>query len=406
MVSGAQLANKTNSGFCIVPFTSLYVENDRIRLCCESEEKTNHRLHNETSIMDVWNNDFYQSTRRDMLDGKLPSSCRICRLQESSGEQSKRMWENSRADDIDQFNTIINAGPRNFDVRPSNKCNLECVMCNGIVSSAITKRVREYTGGNYSKFPIMTVGDWDQSIHITEYIKKNAENVSLLKFSGGEPFLMPEVYDLLESLSTSGHAEHIELTIITNGTVIRERWFEDHIVKFKKVKINISIDGTGDVLEYIRWPSNWNKIVSNLLFLKSLESNDGRFQLSLGPVLHLLNALNIHELVRFAHAHNLNMALGKVFNTNEETWISTKLLSPELRAKAVSDFKSALSDCPGVRLHLGKGFMFDLENGGYDPDPKQLAHLQTMVKYWDSHRPVKFLDQFPHLAYLITDSKT
>lgn len=350
--------------------------------------------------MDLWNNDFYKSTRRDMLDGKLPSGCRVCKLQELAGEQSKRMWENSRADDIDQFNTITNAGPRNFDVRPSNKCNLECVMCNGIVSSAITKRVREYTGGNYSKFPIMTVGDWDQSIHITEYIKKNAENVSLLTFAGGEPFLMPEVYDLLESLSNSGHAEHIELRIITNGTVIRERWFKDHIVKFKKVKINISIDGTGDVLEYIRWPSNWNKIVSNLLFLKSLESNDGRFQLSLGPVLHLLNALNIHELVRFAHAHNLNMALGKVFNTNEETWISTKLLSPELRAKAVSDFKSALADCPDV-LHMGKGFMFDLENGDYDPDPKQLAHLQTMVKYWDSHRPVKFLEQFPHLAYLI-----
>jgi molybdenum cofactor biosynthesis enzyme MoaA len=400
------MSNKNNSGFCIVPFTNLYVANDRIRLCCESEEKTNHRLNNTTGIMDIWNNDFYQSIRRGMLDGELPSSCRKCRLQESSGEESKRLWENNHNPDIDKFNTITNAGPRKFDIRPSNKCNLECVMCNGIVSSAITKRVREYTGGNYSMFPIMTVGDWDQSIYITEYIKKNAENVSLITLAGGEPFLMPEVYDLLESLSKSGHAEHIELRILTNGTVIRERWFEDHLVKFKKVKINVSIDGTGSVLEYVRWPTNWNKIRSNILFLKNLVSNDGRFQLSLGPCLHLMNALNIHELVRFAHAHDLDIALSKVFNNSEETWITTDLLSPELKEKAVSDFKSALSDCPGVSMNLGKGYMFDLENGGYDPDPKQLAHLQTMVKYWDSHRPVKFLEQFPHLAYLITDSKT
>ena len=400
------MANKTNSGFCIVPFTSLYVENDRVRLCCESAENTNHRLTNTTGIMDLWNNDFFQSVRKSMLEGELPDICRVCRLHEHAGEQSKRQWENNRTPDIDKFNTITNAGPRNFDVRPSNKCNLECVMCNGKVSSAITKRIRDYTGGDDAQFPIRTGDDWDQSKYITDFVKENAANVSEIKISGGEPFLMTEVYDLLHFLSISGHAEHISLTIFTNGTVIRERWIQDHILKFLKVKINISIDGTGDVLEYVRWPTNWDKIRSNILFLKNLETIGGKFQISLAPVLHLLNALNIHELVRFAHAHNINIALGKVYQASNETWITTNLLSPELRAKAVSDFKSALTDCPDVRLHLGKGFMFDLENGGYDPDPKQLAHLQTMVKYWDSHRPVKFLEQFPHLAYLITDSKT
>lgn len=387
-------------GFCILPFNTLYVENDRVRLCCESEERTNHHLDNEIGIMDLWNNDFYQSIRKSMLDGNLPDSCRICKLTEIAGEESKRQWENSRIKNIDHFTDIVNNGPNNFDVRPSNKCNLECVMCNGAVSSAITKRVREYNDPN---LPIRVENDWDQSIHITEYVKKNAENVSQLKFAGGEPFLMPEVYDLLESLSKSGHAEHIELTILTNGTVIRERWFEDHIMKFKKVKINVSIDGTGSVLEYVRWPTNWNKIRSNILFLKKFETTSAKFRISLAPVLHLLNALNIPDLIKFAGSNDIDIALGVVYQTSNETWLSTSLLKKELKTKVVSDFQNVLNEYPDMSFKLGREFIYNLQDEDYNLDQKQLDYLNRVVKYWDSHKPIKFLNEFPHLDYLITD---
>lgn len=387
-------------GFCILPFNTLYVENDRVRLCCESEERTNHHLDNEIGIMDLWNNDFYQSIRKSMLDGNLPDSCRICKLTEIAGEESKRQWENSRIKNIDYFTDIVNNGPNNFDVRPSNKCNLECVMCNGAVSSAITKRVREYNDPN---LPIRVENDWDQSIHITEYVKKNAENVSQLKFAGGEPFLMPEVYDLLESLSKSGHAEHIELTILTNGTVIRERWFEDHIMKFKKVKINVSIDGTGSVLEYVRWPTNWNKIRSNILFLKKFETTSAKFRISLAPVLHLLNALNIPDLIKFAGSNDIDIALGVVYQTSNETWLSTSLLKKELKTKVVSDFQNVLNEYPDMSFKLGREFIYNLQDEDYNLDQKQLDYLNRVVKYWDSHKPIKFLNEFPHLDYLITD---
>lgn len=387
-------------GFCVLPFNTLYVENNRVRLCCESEENTSHYLNSKTGIMDIWNNDFYKNIRQSMIDGKLPDICRICKLNEDAGEQSKRQWENSRVRDVDVFQDTINNGPNSFDVRPSNKCNLECVMCNGVVSSAITQRVKAYNDPN---LPIRIQDDWDQSKYITDYVKENAENVYQLKFCGGEPFLLPEVNDLLEFLSKTGHAEHIELTVLTNGTVIREKWFENYISKFQKVKINVSIDGTGDILEYVRWPTKWDKIQSNILFLRSLETKSLKFRVSLAPVLHLLNALEIHRLFAFAGLYDIDIALSPVYQTSNETWITTALLTKDLKHQAVDNFKDMQDHFPTLRFKLGKEFIYNLINEEYDPDPKQVEYLRRVVKYWDSHRPVKFSDQFPHLGYLLTD---
>jgi len=34
-------------------------------------------------------------------------------------------------------------------------------------------------------------------------------------------------------------------------------------------------------------------------------------------------------------------------------------------------------------------------------DPRPIQQLNQVVKYWDSHREVKFLDRYPYLDYLI-----
>jgi len=383
--------------FCILPFSTLYVENNRVRLCCESEERIEKYITPETSVDDIWNGEFFQDTRRQMLAGELPDACRICRLHESVGEESKRQWENSKVQDRDYY--IGNDHPTKFDLRLSNKCNLECVMCNGIVSSAITKRVREYTT---EKFVIQTQDDWNQQEHILKYVDGHKDSITELKFCGGEPFLQEQVLTTLESLVNAGVAGNIDLTFITNCTVQRERWFRDVITQFKSVKLNLSVDGVGDTLEYVRWPSRWDIVDKNVRLFKELSDTHRHIRVSLSPVIHLLNALELHRLFEYAAELKLNIALGPVLQTNNETYLHTNLLTDELRCTAWKNFQPVLSN-PDLSFNIGRGFVQDLLKQTYTPDPRQVAHLNSVVKYWDSHRPVKFQDQFPHLDYLINN---
>ena len=381
--------------FCILPFSTLYVENNRVRLCCESEERTEKYITEDVSVDDVWNGEFFQDIRRQMLAGELPDACRICKLHEEVGEESKREWENSRVSDPDYYIALDH--PTKFDLRLSNKCNLECVMCNGVVSSAITKRVREYTS---EKFVIQTQDDWDQQSQIIEYVNQHKDSITELKFCGGEPFLQWEVMETLESLADAGVAGNIDLTFITNCTVQRERWFRDVITKYKSVKLNLSVDGIEDTLEYVRWPSRWNTVDKTVRFFKELSDTHRHIRISLSPVIHLLNALDLHRLFEYAAELKINIALGPVLQTNNETYLHTNLLTDELRRTVWENFQPVLNNTD-LSFNIGRGFISDLLKQTYTPDPRQIEHLNNVIKYWDSHRQTPFVQQFPHLEYLI-----
>ena len=44
----------------------------------------------------------------------------------------------------------------------------------------------------------------------------------------------------------------------------------DYLPKFRDITFTVSLDGTGDLLEYIRWGAKWDQIVQNLDAVKDL----------------------------------------------------------------------------------------------------------------------------------------
>lgn len=395
-------------GFCILPFTTLYVENNRVRLCCESEEKTEKHITPDTTVTDVWNSDFYKNTRKEMLSGNLPDFCRICRLNEQAGEESKRQWENKNytklIEDINNFNSETVTSPINFDVRPSNKCNLECAMCNGIASTAITKRVSEYKKTTGIKDFVIKVGtDWTDNRFIIDHVKKYSDQIRIIKFCGGEPFLIQEVIDIIDHLVESGHAKNIRVGFITNGTVVRSKWFSERLIHFKDVKLNVSLDGIGAVGEYVRYPSKWSVVDSNLKVFKTLSEKYKNIRLSLAPVIHLLNALHLDEVLEYAAINDINIALNPVYQASNELYLSTDLLTDDLRLLAHDRMMTVLNKYPKMSFQLGRGFITNLKEVSQSKDPRAIQKLNQAVKYWDSHRKTKFLDMYSYLEYLLID---
>jgi sulfatase maturation enzyme AslB (radical SAM superfamily) len=98
----------------------------------------------------------------------------------------------------------------------------------------------------------------------------------MLQFCGGETLLGNTYWQAAEIIAelVPNAKNKIELGFQTNGTQSIDEKHYKTIEKFKLVKLMISIDGTNDRFEYLRWPASWNQVVDNMSSLREkLPSN-------------------------------------------------------------------------------------------------------------------------------------
>lgn len=94
----------------------------------------------------------------------------------------------------------------------------------------------------------------------------------------------------------------------TNLTTIRYKDLDiiDLWKKFKSVTVRCSIDAIGQPLEFIRSGANWTKIKNNLESLKNFNSRT--IEVSLTPVISILNLWFVRELFEYAKQNNFKVA--------------------------------------------------------------------------------------------------
>ena len=111
----------------------------------------------QSSLEDIWNSKGLRSVRKRMLQGEKIRECSTCYYQESVEKKSYRQsfnnsWLNYSASKEEIKRRIevskehdfkVNAPPIYLDIRPGNKCNLKCRMCNPENSSLIFSRAKE-----------------------------------------------------------------------------------------------------------------------------------------------------------------------------------------------------------------------------------------------------------------------
>jgi hypothetical protein len=145
----------------------------------------------------------------------------------------------SLAAQFDRYaSTASSAYPRIMDFALSNRCNLQCVMCNGDLSSAIRSQ-RE------RRPPLPAVYGDEFFAELVDFLP----HLERAQFKGGEPFLSPEnqrVWDLLLDLDAS-----CEVSVTTNATIWNDR--VEHYVRDLRMDVIVSVDGmTAPTLESIR----------------------------------------------------------------------------------------------------------------------------------------------------------
>jgi len=91
-----------------------------------------------------------------------------------------------------------------------------------------------------------------------EYVIELLQNIEVLKVTGGEPFISKDFLEVLDHAIEKGYAKNIRLLITTNGTKFVRAVLE-RLKHFKGVDLNVSVDGTTNTYNYIRYPFTWNK---------------------------------------------------------------------------------------------------------------------------------------------------
>ena len=115
-----------------------------------------------------------------------------------------------------------------------------------------------------------------------------------INFAGGEPLLYRSYFDFLETAIDEGFAAQIHLSFNTNLTQIPDQllcW----IMNFKRVSLDVSIDAIGDLNNFIRYPSRWEKVSANYESMLQLASRWPNLHVDITTAVSAYNVLHLNE---------------------------------------------------------------------------------------------------------------
>jgi molybdenum cofactor biosynthesis enzyme MoaA len=290
-----------NNTICSLPFNSVSIDpTGRLRPCCNADSGVFAEDINVISVDRIINNPSIQEIRKSLLSGIQDPRCSRCWRMEAVGNQSFRNIANVDSDhgitsiSPDKFTeTIDYSNIRYLDITLGNKCNLACRMCHPGSSSLVAKQYIEL-GYLFDSAPMLEF-DRTGKDKILELITKSA-NLSSIYLLGGEPLINEFHDEIIELLIKIDKAKDVTLHYSTNLHTDVEKHL-DRWSKFKLVEISVSIDGTEEVYEYIRWPGSWKKVYGNLRKVCDIAHHDRKIVAGVAITAQNLNVGNIPSLI-------------------------------------------------------------------------------------------------------------
>jgi len=213
------------------------------------------------TIKDAQSSLYMDDLRNKFLEGEKPVECRACWEEESvPGRVSKRKATFVKLKNLEIDFSKQTYAPKFLDLKLGNICNLKCRICGSWSSSKWAQEEIDVADGNNNLArKQLKDGQWPRtSPNWWAALEDALPQIEYLEFTGGEPFLINEHFDLLQILVDRGYAHNIDIHYNTNGTIWPKRGAELWS-QFKRVEIAFSIDDTGERFEYQRFGSSWTQ---------------------------------------------------------------------------------------------------------------------------------------------------
>lgn len=227
------------------------------------------------TIHDAQHSDYMVDLRNQFMNGEQPVGCSQCWDEEKVfGRSSKRRSTKIKLKDVHVTYDESGVEPIFLDLKLGNICNLKCRICGSWSSSKWAQEEIDVADGdnNLAKQQLRD-GQWPRKTNSWWSSLEDAlPYVEYLEFTGGEPFLILEHFELLRELVNKGLAANIDIHYNTNGTTLPKEGL-DLWPHFRHVEIAFSIDDTGKRFEYQRFGAKWESVDTVVRAARKIEGN-------------------------------------------------------------------------------------------------------------------------------------
>ena len=270
--------------FCSSPWFHMRIlPSGALRYCRWMEDKKN------PIASDLTQQDFLQYFQKDMsslrvkmLKGEHIPSCDQCAKMEQhgkiSGREKQLLKVGIKLDHFektfrsstfyDQFERSANNDgstelwPQDWQIDLGNYCNSACIFCKPQYSSRLTTELKKL--GLIDQSPQQNWTDNEQAVDRFVELLSQSKKLSYLHFLGGETMITPAFKKILMKLKDKRLHNDTSIGFTTNLTV----WDESIVAllkQYKEVNLGMSVECLHPINDYLRWPSNIEKIKENLV---------------------------------------------------------------------------------------------------------------------------------------------
>ena len=377
------------SSVCALPWMSLETTAlGEYRPCCLAEESitkpdgTMYRVANGDTIQDAFNSDYMDKLRGDFVAGKKPDTCKKCWALESAGGYSKRMISN------DKFGKYKGKKLRFLDLKLGNICNLKCRIC-GVWSSSKWAQ-EEIDLGNKDAKKFLEAGQWPRQKHnLWSEVIELLPDVEYFEFTGGEPFLIKEHFDLLEQSVQLGHSKNQVVHYNTNGTTYPKHAIKNIWPHFKLVEVAFSIDDIGARFEYQRYGAVWEHVNENIDKINNLRSSTP-IKTQVCCTINVQNIWNMPEICEWIESKNFDYIYFNYLHESKE-W-NVQYLPNNYKQKIQNKLLSSTMSI-NMRKEIGKAVNFMMDNNLNTPQMDWQRKVK--IKASDEYRNQSFVNVHP-----------
>lgn len=222
---------------------------------------------NKTDLATVYKSRYMQELRQQFRAGETPKTCSRCWDEEAAGRDSKRIHTRVRLKELYSQVDWANDNPDQLwfvDLKLGNICNLKCRICGSWSSSKWAEEEMAYLPADVDKkshiaYTWLKQGAWPRkTTTFWDNMRALLPNIRYFEFTGGEPWMIQEHFDLLQYAVDQGYSKNIDIHYNTNAT-------QDPIPhfalwkEFGRVDIAFSIDNIGQRFEYERFGADWER---------------------------------------------------------------------------------------------------------------------------------------------------
>lgn len=370
------------------------------RPCCLAREEIPNIDLRKNTLEDAYKSVYMQDLRQQFRRGEQPETCQLCWDEEAAGRDSKRIHSQARLKELYAQVDWANDTPDQLwfvDLKLGNICNLKCRICGSWSSSKWAEEEMNYLPDHIDKkshiaytwlkkgaWPRKSPAFWNNLIDILP-------NIKYIEFTGGEPWLIKEHFDLLKIAVDSGDSKHIDIHYNTNATHLPED-FDTEIWKyFGRVDIAFSIDNVGDRFEYERYGATWDQANKVIKYVHWSQLQYPNITTQLCFTINIQNVYYLDELLAWADTKPFGSVYFNMLHSPNH--MSIQRMTPRAQELVLNKLKTTFWTSTKYQQEIDNVIKF-IENGPGSDGQEFLFEMQRT----DAYRKQDFRDTHPEIA--------